>query len=205
MIRSKKEYICSKCNKKYMTWQGICDNCKEGGTLQEYLLVPVKPTQSRSQKSIGERAKRSERSIARRMQDVDGRDQEFSRIASPTGRVGHYTNLRFDAVSRTYVTENKNRAIPSWLIKAWILINQRAIDFNKHALLHIEPPNMPKTIPINGEHKQLDTMAVIGQTWHELLIIRSKKLEKIENLVLFNQSLSSDKVLSEVSEILREE
>lgn len=205
LVRSKKEYVCSNCSTKYIRWQGICDQCKNGGTLQEVILVPPKPRATRSQRSINERSKRSERSIARRMQDVDGRDPEFSRISSSTGRVGHITSLQFDAVSRTYVTENKNRAMPTWLIQAWIKINQRAIDFNKHALLHIEPSNMPKTFPLNGEHKNLDTLAVIGQTWHELLLIRSKKLEKIENLVLYNLSLSSDKVVGEVSEILREE
>jgi hypothetical protein len=69
----------------------------------------------------------------------------------------------------------------------------------------MEPPNLPKTVPLNGQQIKLDTMAIIGQTWHELLIVRSKKLEKIETLVLDNLSLSSDKVLSEVLEILREE
>ena len=205
IIRSKKEYICSKCNNKYIKWQGICPNCKLGGTLQEFMLVPVKPQASLSQKGVIERSKRSERSIARKMQDVDGRDPEFSKISSPIGRVGHITNLRFDAVSRTYCTENKNRALPYWIIKAWILVSQRAADFNKHPLLHMDAPNLPKTVPLNGEQIKLDTMAIIGQTWHELLIVRSKKLEKIETLVLDNLSLSSDKVLSEVSEILREE
>jgi hypothetical protein len=184
MIRSKKEYKCSKCGKVYLRWQGICSGCGSGGTLQEVTLVAPKPRATPSQRSLGERSKRSERAIARRMQDVDGRDPEFSRIASSTGRVGHITNLRFDAVSKTYATENKNRILPGWLVKAWILVNQRAVDFHKNALLHIDPPNMPKTVPLNGEMMKLDTMAIIGQTRHEYLIVRSKKLEMIENLVM---------------------
>ena len=205
MIRSKKEYRCSNCNKVYLKWQGICYQCDQVGTINEIVLIPSKPKATPSQRALMERSKRSERSIARKMQEADGIDPEFSRIASVTGRVGHITNLRFDAVSRTYATENKNRILPGWMIKAWILVNQRALDFNKYALMHLDPPNMPKTFPLNGEQKKLDTMAVIGQTRHELLIIRSKKLEKIENLVLFNQSLTPDKVVSEVIEILREE
>ena len=167
LVKSRREFVCSNCSTKYISWQGICSGCNSGGTLQEVMLRPPKPKATLSQRSLGERAKRSERAIARRMQDIDGRDPEFSRIASSTGRVGHITNLRFDAVSTSYVIENKNRILPGWLIKAWILIQQRASDFNKHALLHVEPPNMPKTVPLNGQQLKMENMAIIGQTWHE--------------------------------------
>lgn len=202
MVRSKKEYKCTNCSKKYLKWQGICTGCNSGGTLQEVMLLPPKPKATLSQRALGQRAKRSERTIARRMQDIDGRDPEFSRISSSTGRVGHITNLRFDAVSTSYVIENKNRILPGWLIKAWILIQQRASDFNKHALLHIEPPNMPKTVPLNGQQLKLDNMAIIGQTWHEYLIMRSKKLELIENYVLSGDE-STNKTINDLQEILR--
>ena len=205
MIRSKREYKCSKCNKVLIKWAGICPNCSTAGTLEEVVLVPAKAKASLSQKALMSRSKRSERSIARRMQDVDGQDPAFANIASSTGRVGHITNLRFDAVSRTYATENKNRIIPGWMVKAWILVSQRASDFNKYALLHIDPPNMPKTVPLNGQQLKLDTLAIIGQTRHEYLIVRSHKLEKIENIVLYDPSSTPDKVVSEISEILRSE
>ena len=169
------------------------------------MLRPPKPKATLSQRSLGERAKRSERAIARRMQDIDGRDPEFSRIASSTGRVGHITNLRFDAVSTSYVIENKNRILPGWLIKAWILIQQRASDFNKHALLHVEPPNMPKTVPLNGQQLKMDNMAIIGQTWHEYLIMRSKKLELLENYILGGEQHNTTQTIEDLRKILRGE
>jgi hypothetical protein len=203
MIRSKKEYKCSKCNKVFLKWQGICSSCGEGGSIQEVVLVPPPPKATLSQKALNARSKRSERSIARRMQDIDGRDPEFSRLSTSTGRVGHLTHLRFDAISTTYTTENKNRILPLWLIKAWILISQRAVDFNKHALLHLDPPNLPKTVPLNGQQLKLDTMAVIGQTRHEYLIVRSRKLEMIENIVL-GADATTDKTASIILEILKD-
>jgi len=127
------------------------------------------------------RSKNSERNIAKKMVAVDGPDPQYAKIASSTGRIGHITNIRADAISRTYLTENKNRALPSWLVNAWLLINQRAEDFGKNALLHLDPPNMPKEFPLNGVIRKLDTMAVITQARHEELIIKEKRLEELEN------------------------
>jgi hypothetical protein len=202
--RSKKEYRCTNCNAVFIKWQGICPNCKLAGVIEEFILIPAKVTPTTSQRSLQRRSKRSERSIARRMQDVDGEAPEFARIASSTGRVGHITNLRIDAVSKNYVTENKNRVLPTWLIKAWILINQRSIDFNKHALLHIDPPNMPKTIPLNGKHEKLDTIALLGQTWHEELLIRDQKLRKIETILFGDPEIPSDKIIEELLLVFKE-
>lgn len=184
MVKSKREWECNKCGKKFIKWQGICD-CGEAGTLEEKILTPVKPTASANQKALIRRSKRSERTVAKRMLEIDGPDPAFAKIASSTGRVGHITGLRMDAVSLHYRTENKNRVMPQWFIKAWILINQRAIDFGKSALLHIDPPNMPKDFPLNGKRYKLDTIACISQERHEELIIRDALLEKIED-ILFN-------------------
>jgi len=113
------------------------------------------------------------------MSRIDGPDPSYAKIASSTGRIGHITGIRVDAISRTYVTENKNRKLPGWFIDAWLLINQRAKDFNKNALLHIEPPNMPREMHINGQLEKLDTMAVITQTRHEDLIRAEKALTEM--------------------------
>ena len=91
--------------------------------------------------------------------------------------------MRIDAISRSYVTENKNRKLPTWFIAAWILINQRSHDFGKHALLHIEPPNMPKTVPLNGTTIKLDTMAVITQERHSELIRKEKILDALQEAI----------------------
>jgi hypothetical protein len=182
MIRSKKEFLCRICNTKYIKWQGVCSKCGEGGTIVEVSLLPVqvKPRATPSQKSLMRRSKTSERDIAKRMLSADGPDPAFKNIATSTGRIGHITNIRVDAVSLHYVTENKNRILPVWIRDAWILINQRAEDFNKYPLLHLDPPNFPKTIPINGQQKKLDSMAVITQTRHEELIQKERELEELQ-------------------------
>jgi hypothetical protein len=176
--KAKKEYRCS-CGKTYLKWQGICSECKKAGAIQEYILVPAKARPTTSQRTLQQRAKRSERSIAKRMTEVDGPDPVYKNVTTSTGRVGHITGMRIDAISRTYVTENKNRKMPTWLINAWVLINQRGKSFNKNVLLHVEPPNMPKDYPIDGRLEKLGTMAIIAQSHHEELIKNERLLQDI--------------------------
>ena len=185
MVRSKREFRCDKCSEVHIKWEGICRKCGAAGTLQEVILMPTtaKPTGTNDAKRLRRRAKDSERGIAKRMLAVDGPDPAFSKIASSTGRIGHITGIRVDAVSQNYVTENKNRKVPSWMIDAWVLINQRAIDFGKQALLHVEPPNMPKDMRINGTVQKLDTMAIITQKRHEELISAEKALAYLMEFV----------------------
>jgi hypothetical protein len=205
MVRSRKEYICTKCSTLHLRWQGFCKNCKAGNTLDERLLLPAKkPRAALSQRSLGERAKRSERSEAKRMTEADGPDPAFKFIASSTGRVGHITALQIDAISRSYVTENKNRVMPTWLIKAWIQINQRAVDFNKSALLHIDPPNMPKTFLINGKNVPLSTMAIISDARHIQLIKRDRAMAQIEETLSERTDLNAVNMLAEIRKIVRE-
>jgi hypothetical protein len=204
MVRSKKEYICTYCSTLHLRWGGFCKNCKKQGTLEEHELIAPKPKATMSQHALGERAKRSERSIAKKMTAVDGPDPAYKHIASSTGRVGHITALQVDAISRSYVTENKNRVMPTWLIKAWLQINQRAVDFNKDAFLHIDPPNMPKTFPINGKQMPLSTMAIIGETRHEHLLKRDRALSEIETTLMERTDLDATNLLALIRQILRE-
>jgi len=185
MIKSKRKFVCSNCKASQMVWEGSCRACTQIGTLEE-VAIDAKVTRNEStaeQRRLRRRAKDSERGIAKRMVAADGPDPSFSKIASSTGRIGHISGLRVDAVSRTYVTENKNRKMPTWLIDAWLLINQRADDFNKHVLLHIDPPNMPREYPSQGVKKKLDTMAIIKQTRHEHLIMKEKALGELEQIL----------------------
>jgi hypothetical protein len=149
------------------------------------VLIPkvAKPKATPSQKSIIRRAKNSERNIARRMLEIDGADPAYRNVTSSTGRVGHITGMQIDAVSATYVTENKNRTMPLWLNKAWIQIVQRAEDFSKHALLHIEPSNIAKEYVINGFKRKTPTMAIITQDRHEDLIMKEKSLAAIKSVM----------------------
>lgn len=184
MIRQKKEFRCKECGHKYIKWTGNCyAGCKRAGTIEEHTLVKPRRTPTKGvageAKRIRRRAKDSERDIAKRMLVADGADPAFRNITSSTGRVGFITGMRIDAVSKTYVTENKNRKMPTWLITAWVLLNQRAVDFNKNALLHIDPPNMPKTFVINGVTKKLDTLAIITQERHEQLIEAERELRAL--------------------------
>lgn len=177
--RVKKEYKCSVCDKVYLRWQGICSSCKKAGTIEEKKTIVQASRATNEQKALARRAKKSERTIAKRMLDADGPDPIFQKIATSTGRIGHITGIRIDAISKTYVTENKNRKMPTWLIAAWILINQRGTDFDKNVLLHIEPPNMPREFVVNGEKHKLGTMAIITQERHEALIHHEKALASV--------------------------
>lgn len=174
MVRSKEyKFKCEKCGHAYLQWTGVCySGCKFSGTVVEIQPTTAgnKSTGTAEARRLRRRAKDSERDIAKRMLVADGADPNFRNIASSTGRIGHITGMRIDAISKNYVTENKNRKMPTWLITAWILINQRSVDFNKNALLHVDPPNMPKTYVIQGGNRKLDTLAIITQTRHEELI-----------------------------------
>jgi len=200
MVQSKREYKfkCEKCGKAYLKWASTCyAGCRVAGT-----IVETAPSTSNNKnggtteaKRLRRRAKDSERGIAERMLQADGADPSFRNIASSTGRIGHITGMRVDAISKNYVTENKNRKMPSWIIDAWILINQRSVDFNKNALLHVDPPNMPKTFPIQGGNHKLDTMAIITQERHEELIKHERILERIIHEVQKNHEYDALDVL----------
>lgn len=180
MVRAKKQYKCSTCDSLHIKWQGICNNCGDGGTLIEEILVAATvKRETDAARKIRRRAKDSERNVARRMLEADGPDPNFAKIASSTGRIGHITGIRVDAVSKNYFTENKNRKVPSWMTAAWLLINQRARDFDKHALLHVEPPNMVKDYLLNGVKYKLDTMAIVTQPRHEELIRTERAFDEL--------------------------
>ncbi len=184
MIRSKKEYVCSNCTKTYLKWQGICTECHKAGTLTENNLKNDSLGEARR---LRRRAKDSERNIAKRMTAADGEDPSYSKIASSTGRVGHITGMRIDAVSKSYVIENKNRKLPTWLIKAWVLLNQRGEAFSKNILLHLEPPNMPRDFLIEGRRIKLDTLAVLTQARHEELIKTERVVKDLEDKIFSDE------------------
>ncbi len=190
MIRQKREWVCSHCGAKAIKWSGFCPGCKAVGTMKEHIIIPVirKPRENVTQKSIRRRAIGSERESVRGMQDADGPDPFYKNITSSTGRVGHITNMQVDGITRSYVIENKNRSLPIWINKAWIQILQKAADFNKHALLHIEPSNIIREYPVNGVKKKTDTMAIIAQSRHLSLIRSEKTLQEIEEIVRSSDS-----------------
>lgn len=184
MIRSKREWVCSNCSAKHLTFEGKCRQCSSIGTLEEVTLIEPKPRASKEQKAIMRRSKNTERTAASRMVEVDGRDPQYDKIATSTGRVGHITNMQFDAISKTYVTEVKNRQLPGWLVKAWIQIQQRSLDFHKNALLYLEPPNAPKEFTLNTVKHKNDAMAVIRQDRHEELILKEKLVEMADEILI---------------------
>jgi len=202
-VRSKKEYICSNCATKYIKWQGTCTKCAKGGTLEEKILIPAKPKPTITQKSIQRRSKRSEQAGARSLQAADGVAPEFQGIASSIGRVGHITALQIDGVSRSYVQENKNRVLPSWLIKAWIIINQGAVLWNKEPVLRLDPPNLPKTIPAGGKNIPLGIMNLITEQRHEYLVARDRQLSELETILLFSTDTRAASIVSKARKVLQ--
>lgn len=104
------------------------------------------------------RAKDSERRTAKWMQEHDGPDPRFrpgSMLVTSTGRVGHVTNLQFDALSRTYATENKHIKVPAGLWKFWKQIVNVAFKNGKEPCLVLDPAMGEKRtdgIPIPAMH-----------------------------------------------------
>lgn len=196
MVKSKKEWKCSNCTATQIVWEGSCRQCSEVGTLEEIILVPPKPTATQSQRKVIRRSKNAERTAASRMIEVDGKDPRFIRIATSTGRVGHITNLQYDTVSKSYVTEVKNRKLPTWLVKAWIQIQQIAIDESKYALLYLEAPNSPKDFILHGVRHKNDAMAVLRQDRHEQFIVQEKKLLMAEEIL--SSDVSDAQMLYEI-------
>jgi len=163
---------CIECKKKYLKPQGFC----QCGASQS--IKPIN-NETLENRRVRRRWKNSEREIARKMLAVDGPDPMFKNITSSTSRTGHISSMRVDAVTKNFVIENKNKALPKWVIDAWILIQQRARDFNKHALLHMDPPNLPKDCVLNGVKYKLETMAIITEPRHEDLIVAESTLYKL--------------------------
>jgi hypothetical protein len=178
-VRKPYHFKCSNCATPHLKWVGFCTQCKQEGTVIELPGIGRK---------IRRRAKETERTASKRMVAADGPDPAFAKIASSTGRIGHITGLRVDAVSRTYFTEVKNRIMPKWFNDAWLLINQRAQDFGKHALLYLDPPNKPRDYTLNGMKHKLDAMAIITQNRHESLIISERVLNEIKEVMAGNDS-----------------
>lgn len=183
MIKSKREFVCSSCSSKAIVWSGICKQCGSIGTMDEKVLIAPKPRATQSQRAIIRRSKVSERDIGKRMLAADGIDPQFEHIQTSTGRVGHLTHLQFDTVSTNYRIENKNRRIPTWMIKAWVQILQISKTHGKEALLHLEPPNLPKTFVLNGETHKTDTIAMIRQDRHEDLIAMEKQVDAAKEIL----------------------
>jgi hypothetical protein len=201
MVRVKRKFKCSSCQKVYYRWQNFC-TCGKSGTLDD-----VTPGLTEAQKKsvenrrIRQRSKGAERSISKVMAEADGEDPTFEKVASKNGRVGFINGMRIDAVSRSYVTEAKNRKLPTWLIKAWLQIQERGLSFQKHSLLYIQPPNMPAEF-IFGESKiKSEYLHIITQARHEQLILKEKVWEEIfknspEIMEKFNEIL--DKIQNNV-------
>lgn len=175
--KKENKYKCASCERTYVAYESPCRDCKGIDTIKEIAGSTT------SQKRVRGRWKRSERTLAKDMSAADGPDPFFKNIASSTGKVGHLTGLRFDTVSRTYTNEDKNRPLPKWLISAWILILQRSIDLKKNALLHVRPPNLPRTFKVNGETFNAGTMAIITQEHHLELVKQARILSDLEFII----------------------
>lgn len=185
MIRQKKEFVCTNCGAKSLKFAGYCPSCNKAGTMKEHILIPtkVKPKESPSQKTVRRRWKTRERDAVRSMTAIDGHDPVYRNVASSTGKVGHITGMQIDGISRNYVIEVKNRTLPIWINKAWIQIQQRAVDFGKHALLHMEPSNIAREFPVGGLKRKTENMAIVTQSRHESLIVSERALEDIRIIV----------------------
>jgi len=169
-------FQCSNCQRTYIRWESPCRDCKGIDTIVEVAT-------SVNRKSVRRRWQRVERETARDMLEADGPDPAYKNVASSTGKVGHITGMGFDAVSRTYTTEVKNKPLPKWLIVAWIQIQQKSIDLKKNALLHIKPPNLPMYFKVNGESFRSGTMAIMTQERHLELIKQVRVLSELELII----------------------
>jgi hypothetical protein len=179
-LRIKRTFECKNCNKVYHKWQGFC-SCGKPGSLTETTLNLTISKETAAAKRIRVRSKNTERKIAKVMALGDGEDPTYKNVASKNGRVGFITGMRIDTVSKNYIVEAKNRVLPKWLLDAWILLQQRKVDFNKNILLYIEPPNLPKEFRINGVLQKTSSLHVITQERHLELIQKERELEELKN------------------------
>lgn len=90
--------------------------------------------------------KRSERTLAKWLQEHDGKDPAMANIATSTGRVGHITELQYDATSLHYSAENKNQVVWAGLWGFWLKIVAKGIETGKHPLLRLDPTNDEKFV-----------------------------------------------------------
>ena len=183
----KSAFKCESCNRTYLRWESPCRDC---GLIDSIKETENSAVATDSARRIRRRAKDAERAIAKRMTAVDGPDPKFRNIASSTGRIGHITGMQVDAVSLTYVIEEKNRKIPTWMSLAWLKINQKGILFGKNILFHLTPPNNARDFIVEGQRHKLDTMAVITQTRHEDLIKTEKVVVELENKIFNDEKYS---------------
>lgn len=189
MARIKRTFECIACKKIYFKWIGLCLSCGKGGTIKETTVTLTKESRDTDRaRRVRRRSKDSERALAKRMATIDGEDPAFDRVASKHGRIGFITNIRADSVSSNYIHENKNRPLPKWLADAWLLILTKGIEFNKHALLHIDPPNLPKEYLFQGIKRKTDSIAMIQQSRHEDLIIAERNFKLIKEIMDSNES-----------------
>jgi hypothetical protein len=121
-----------------------------------------------AKRSLLRRAKRSERDFAKWLLANDAPDPKYKHLTTSTGRIGHIYALRADCLSLHYLGENKNEIVPKKWLEYWALINEKADDFGKVAILRFEPSNksvVSKTLP---------DMHVITPTRHAALLEKER-------------------------------
>lgn len=95
----------------------------------------------KAKRALLRRAKRSERDFARWLITNDAPDDRYRNLTSSTGRIGHINQMRADCLSLHFLGENKNEKLPATIGKYWALINEKALEWGKSAILHWEPSN----------------------------------------------------------------
>lgn len=110
--------------------------------------------------------KTSERTLARWLRDNDGPDPAMARTASSIGRVGHITELQYDATSLHYTAENKHQVVWAGLWGFWLKIVAKGIETGKHPLLRIDPTNDEKFVL----GRRVPKMHVITEARHAELL-----------------------------------
>jgi len=123
------------------------------------------------------RSKTSEREFARWMVAHDGADTRMKGLTTSTGRIGHITAIRADTLSASFLGENKNEKLNATIAKYWQLICDKAIEFGKSPILHMEPSNA-KTYKVAG--KPLPDLYVIDRSTLEYLLDCKRRIESLD-------------------------
>lgn len=125
------------------------------------------------------RAKDSERDTAKWMQLHDGPDPRYppgSILVTKSGRVGHVSGLQFDALSRTYATENKHIKMPAILWGFWKQIVNVAFRNGKEPCLVIDPAMPEKRI----DGVPIPTLHIISESRHAELLRCERALIELQ-------------------------
>lgn len=141
------------------------------------------------------RWKECERQAAKFFQQYNGAVEEsnpLKKLQSSSGRIGHFTSLEFDSISKDYSIEVKRSKISGTLWKFWTKISQISIQWKNNPVLVIYPNDeVEKEFIYDNKKYKLSPLHIITESRHKELLLKEQQLEEIQNLEKVNNARSN--------------